>query len=46
LFPKVRKVARDSWADDWFVQTEVEMSNGERLTMKRAEMGSWVAVDL
>ncbi len=36
------KHPRDTWAEDWFVKEEVEMPNGEKLTMKLAEMGSWI----
>ena len=36
------KFPRDSWPDDWYVEYEIDMPNGERLTMKLAEMGSWV----
>jgi hypothetical protein len=30
------------WPQDWFVETEVSMPSGERLTLKLAEMGSWI----
>jgi len=36
------KFPRDNWPEKWFVDTEVEMPNGERLAMKLAEMGSWI----
>jgi len=36
------KFPRDIWPEQWFVQTELKMPNGERLTVKLAEMGSWV----
>jgi hypothetical protein len=36
------KFPKDIWPEDRFVETEIEMPNGERLTMKLAEMGSWV----
>ena len=36
------KFPRDIWPKDWFVDTEVEMPNGEKLTMKLAELGSWI----
>jgi transposase len=34
------KFPRDIWPEEWFVDTEVEMPGGEKLTMKLAEMGS------
>lgn len=36
------KFPRDDWPLDWFVETEVSMPSGERLTLKLAEMGSWI----
>jgi len=36
------KFPRGIWPENWFVENEVEMPNGERLTMKLAEMGSWI----
>lgn len=36
------KYPREDWPRDWFVDTEVAMPSGERLTMKLAEMGSWI----
>ncbi len=36
------KFPRDIWPEQWFVNTELKMPNGERLTVKLAEMGSWV----
>jgi transposase len=36
------KFPRDAWPEEWFVENEVEMPNGEHLTMKLAEMGSWI----
>ncbi len=36
------KYPRDDWPVDWFVDTEVSMPSGEQLSMKLAEMGSWV----
>lgn len=36
------KFPRDLWPVEWFVDTELEMPNGEKLTIKLAEMGSWV----
>jgi len=32
----------DSWSQEWFETREVSMPNGERVTMKLAEIGSWV----
>ncbi len=36
------KFPRDIWPAHWFVDTEIMMPSGERLTMKLAEMGSWI----
>jgi len=36
------KFPKDSWPEEWFIDTEVEMPHGEKLTMKLAEMGSWI----
>lgn len=36
------KYPRDDWPEDWFVDTEVSMPSGETLSMKLAEMGSWI----
>ena len=36
------KYPGDSWPTEWFVEKEVEMPAGEKLTMKLAEMGSWI----
>jgi len=36
------KYPRDNWPEDWFVDTEVSMPSGETLSMKLAEMGSWI----
>ena len=36
------KYPRDDWPEDWFVDTEVAMPSGEQLSMKLAEMGSWI----
>ena len=36
------KFPRDLWPQERFVDTEVDMPNGERLRMKLAEMGSWI----
>jgi hypothetical protein len=36
------KYPKDDWPENLFAVTEVEMPAGERLTMKLAEMGSWI----
>lgn len=36
------KFPHDDWPLDWFVETEVSMPSGERLSMKLAERGSWI----
>ena len=36
------KFPKDNWPEDRFVETEVKMPNGERFSMKLAEMGSWI----
>ena len=36
------KYPRGDWPEDWFVDTEVSMPSGETLSMKLAEMGSWI----
>ena len=36
------KFPGDSWLQEWFETREVSMPNGERVTMKLAEMGSWI----
>lgn len=36
------KFPKGTWPEEWFVDTEVEMPNGEKLTIKLAEMGSWI----
>jgi transposase/predicted nucleic acid-binding Zn-ribbon protein len=36
------KFPRDLWPEEWFVETEVEMPNGEKLTIRLAEMGSFI----
>ena len=33
---------KETWPEQWFIETEVEMPNGEKLTMNLAEMGSWI----
>lgn len=32
----------DDWPEEYFNDTQVKMPNGEQLTMKLAEMGSWI----
>lgn len=36
------KYPRDDWPEGWFVDTKVTMPSGEQLSMKLAEMGSWI----
>ena len=36
------KFPRGVWPEEWFMDTEVAMPSGEKLTMKLAEMGSWI----
>jgi hypothetical protein len=36
------KFPKDSWPEEWFVNTVIDMPNGEKLTIKLAEMGSWI----
>lgn len=36
------KFPGESWPQEWFETREVSMPNGERVTMKLAEMGSWI----
>ncbi|MDP8238372.1 MAG: hypothetical protein P9X24_04725 [Candidatus Hatepunaea meridiana] len=36
------KFPGDSWPQEWFKTREVSMPNGELVTMKLAEMGSWI----
>jgi hypothetical protein len=36
------KFPRGNWPEEWFLPTEVAMPNGEHVTMRLAEMGSWV----
>jgi prepilin-type processing-associated H-X9-DG protein len=36
------KFPGEPWPEAWFVETELEMRNGERVKMKLAEMGSWI----
>jgi len=36
------KFPGDSWPQEWFETREVPMPNAERVTMRLAEMGSWI----
>jgi transposase len=36
------KYPQEAWPESWFTETEVSMPNGEVVTMKLAERGSWV----
>jgi len=36
------KYPKDPWPESWFRQIEIRMPNGELLSMKLAEMGSWI----
>ncbi|MEA3342233.1 MAG: hypothetical protein U9R15_19885, partial [Chloroflexota bacterium] len=36
------KYPKDPWPESWFCPTEVRMPNGEVLSLKLAEMGSWI----
>jgi transposase len=36
------KYPKDAWPESWFTETEVTMPNGEVVSMKLAEMGSWI----
>jgi len=36
------KYPKDPWPANWFADTEVNLPNGERVSMKLAEMGSWI----
>ena len=36
------KFPKDDWPEECFIETEVNMPNGECLSMKLAEMGSWI----
>lgn len=37
-----RKFPQQAWPEEWFVESEGTMPNGERVTMKLAEMGVWI----
>jgi transposase len=36
------KYPKEAWPESWFTETEVTMPNGEVVSMKLAEMGSWI----
>jgi transposase len=36
------KYPKEAWPESWFTQTEVTMPNGEVVSLKLAEMGSWI----
>jgi transposase len=36
------KYPKDAWPESWFTETEVTMPNGEVVSLKLAEMGSWI----
>jgi predicted nucleic acid-binding Zn-ribbon protein len=36
------KFPKEIWPLEWFKETEIKMPSGETLTMKLAEMGSWI----
>jgi hypothetical protein len=36
------KYPKEAWSESWFAETQVSMPNGEVVTMKLAEMGSWI----
>jgi len=36
------KYPKEAWPESWFGQREVRMPNGETVSMKLAEMGSWI----
>lgn len=36
------KFPKDDWPESWFSELETQMPNGEVVTMKLAEMGSWI----
>jgi hypothetical protein len=36
------KYPKETWPESWFSETQVTMPGGEVLTMKLAEMGSWI----
>ena len=36
------KYPKEAWPESWFAETQVTMPGGEVVTMKLAEMGSWI----
>jgi len=36
------KYPKDKWPEEWFEETELTLPNGEVVSMKLAEMGSWI----
>jgi hypothetical protein len=36
------KYPKEAWPESWFTETQVTMPSGEIVTMKLAEMGSWI----
>jgi len=36
------KYPKQAWPEEWFVETDMALPSGEHLSMKLAEMGSWV----
>jgi transposase len=36
------KYPKEAWPESWFTETKVTMPNGEVVSMKLAEMGSWI----
>jgi transposase len=36
------KYPKETWPESWFTETQVTMPGGEMVTMKLAEMGSWI----
>ena len=36
------KYPKEAWPESWFTETEVTMPNGEVVSLKLAEMGSWI----
>ncbi len=36
------KYPKQAWPEQWFAETQITLPNGEEVSMKLAEMGSWV----
>jgi hypothetical protein len=36
------KYPKQAWSEAWFVETQITLPNGEEVSLKLAEMGSWV----